>query len=66
MIYSHITSFGISNYGIKKILPRLIIVAILVNISFYICAIAIDLSNIAGQAIQDMFINIETYLYKEN
>lgn len=58
MIYSHITSFGISNYGIKKILPRLIIVAILVNISFYICAIAVDLSNIAGQAIQDMFINI--------
>jgi hypothetical protein len=58
IIYSQITSFGISNYGIKKMLPRLIIAAIMVNISFYICALAIDLSNITGHAIQDMFIQI--------
>ena len=48
MIYSQLTSFGLSNYGVKKILPRLIVAAILVNISYYICAIAVDLSNILG------------------
>jgi hypothetical protein len=37
-----------SNYSVKKILPRLVIVAILVNISFYICAAAVDISNILG------------------
>ena len=58
IIFSHITSIGISNYGIKKTLPRLIISAILVNLSYYICAIAIDLSNITGQAVQDLFISV--------
>ena len=33
IIYSQITGFGISNYGIKKALPKLIIAAILVNLS---------------------------------
>ena len=50
MIYSMATSTGLSNYDIKKMLPRLIIVAIAVNISFYICAALVDLSNIAGSA----------------
>lgn len=58
IIYSQVSSIGLSNYGIKKMLPRLIIAALLVNLSFYICAIAIDLSNIIGFAIQDMFIDI--------
>lgn len=58
IIYSQITSMGISNYGIKKMLPRLIIAAILVNLSFHVCAILLDLSNIAGSALQDMFMNI--------
>lgn len=58
IIYSYITSAGISNYGVKRMLPRIVIAAILVNMSFYICAIAIDLSNISGRAFQDMFIEI--------
>ena len=48
MIYSMATSTGLSNYDIKKMLPRLIIVAIAVNLSFYICAALVDLSNIIG------------------
>jgi hypothetical protein len=58
IIYSQLTSFGISNYGIKKILPRLIIAAILVNASYWICAIAIDISNILGYSLQNIFINL--------
>lgn len=60
IIYSQVTSAGISNYGIKKMLPRLVIAAVLVNISYYICAFAIDLSNISGHALQDVFMQIRT------
>lgn len=48
VIFSQISNVGVSNYGIKKILPRLIIGALLVNLSFYICQLAVDLSNILG------------------
>ena len=54
MIYSMATSTGLSNYDIKKMLPRLIVVAIAVNISFYICGALVDLSNIAGQGVYDL------------
>jgi hypothetical protein len=55
IIYSQITSAGISNYGVKKMLPRLIISAILVNVSYYICQAAIDLSNVLGYSIMNLF-----------
>lgn len=55
IIYSQITGAGITNYGLKKMLPKLIIAAILVNLSYYICAIAVDVSNILGMSIQSVF-----------
>ncbi len=55
IIYSQLTSLGVSNYGLKKLLPRLIIAAVLVNISYVVSAVAIDLSNILGFSIQDVF-----------
>lgn len=56
IIYAQITGgFLMSNYTIKKMLPRVIVAAILVNTSYWICAIAIDISNILGVAVQDMF-----------
>lgn len=58
IIYSQLTSAGISNYGLKKLLPRLIVAAILVNLSFLIAAIAVDLSNIAGYGLQQIMISI--------
>ena len=51
MIYSMATSTGLSNYDIKKMLPRLIVVAIAVNLSFYICAAIVDIFNIIGNGI---------------
>lgn len=50
ILYSQITSVGITNYGIKKLLPKMIIVALLVNVSFFICALAVDVSNFLGAA----------------
>ena len=58
IIYSQITSLGLSSYGIKKLLPRLIVAAVLVNLSYYICAIAVDLSNIIGASLQQVLLDM--------
>lgn len=55
IIFSQLTSLGVSNYGVKKMLPRLVIAAILVNISFFVCQVAVDLSNIAGYGLKSVF-----------
>lgn len=55
IIFSQLTSTGISNYGVKKLLPRLIIAAILVNMSLIICQIAVDISNILGYSLKTLF-----------
>lgn len=58
VIYSQITGVGISNYGLKKALPKLIIAAILVNLSFFICSLAVDLSNVFGNGLRGLFSTI--------
>jgi hypothetical protein len=60
IIFSQLTSVGINAYGIKKMLPRLIIAAILVNLSFTICQLAVDLSNILGYGIKALFGNVQS------
>lgn len=55
MIYSMATSTVLSNYQIKKFLPTLVVVAILVNMSFYVCAALVDISNIAGKSVYELF-----------
>ena len=59
IIYSQLTSIGISNYGVKKMIPRLVIAAVLVNLSFTFCAVLLDLSNVTGYAFQDAFMGIK-------
>ncbi len=51
IIFSQVSGVGISNYGIKKMLPKIIVFAILVNISWYISVIMIDISNIVGHTL---------------
>ncbi len=60
VILAQVTGIGISNYNIKKILPKLIVVVILVNASFIICQLAVDLSNIIGASAYDMLISLPT------
>ena len=55
IVYAQLTGQGISNYGIKKLLPKLMLVAVLVNVSFFICQFAVDISNILGASIFDLF-----------
>lgn len=56
IIFSQATGAGLSNYNIKRMLPRLVVAAILMNFSFYICAFAIDVSNIVGASIMGFFL----------
>lgn len=62
VIFSQLTGIGIDNYGIKKILPRLIICALLINLSFIICELLIDLSNIVGGSIADWLKGLGTQI----
>ena len=55
VIFSQLTGIGIDNYGIKKILPKLIVCAVLINLSYIICMVAVELSNILGLAMKSLF-----------
>ena len=60
IVLSQVTGFGVSNYGIKKMLPKLVAVAILVNLSYIICQLAVDLSNIVGHQVMRLLTAIAT------
>lgn len=55
IILSQFTGIGISNYGIKKALPRVLLCALFVNLSYIMCQILVDVSNIAGGGIRAIF-----------
>ncbi|NCU37961.1 hypothetical protein EOL96_02790 [Candidatus Saccharibacteria bacterium] len=55
IVYSQITGAGLTSYGVKKMLPKLVIVAILVNMSYILCLVAIDLTNYLGYSLNSLF-----------
>ncbi len=46
---------GLDAYTIKKIWPRLIIAAVLVQFSFLICALLVDVGNVLGAGVEALF-----------
>lgn len=54
VIFSQATSIGISNYGIKRILPKMAFVVVGVNLSYFIVAFVIDAFNIFGAGISQL------------
>ena len=62
VIFSQLTGVGITNYGIKKILPKLIVLAIMINLSYFLCVLAVDLSNILGNGFQALLQNMSDNL----
>ena len=58
IVYSQVTGTGIDNYGIKRMLPRLVVGVIMVNISFYICALMVDISNLLGASAYEFITNL--------
>ena len=62
IVFSHLTSVGYSNYNLKTVVPRLIVAAVLVNISFWIVALAVDAANLVGHSIHAIIHNIRLNL----
>lgn len=60
LIISYITGFGLSNYQIKRIAPRLIIVIVFINLSIFIAKLLIDVSNISGTGIYNLLVSFKT------
>lgn len=60
VIYSQVTGIGFTNYNIKRVLPRIIVAAVLINLSFFVCSLSVDISNILGASLRDFFQSIET------
>jgi len=58
VIFSQVTGFGAEKYGLRATLPKLLVAAILINLSFIICVLAIDVGNIAGRGIGSLFTSI--------
>ncbi|MBC7764469.1 hypothetical protein H7Y29_02015 [Microbacteriaceae bacterium] len=66
IVYSQVSSIGVSNYNVKRMLPRLIAAAILVNISFWISSLAVDVSNLLGYSIHDLIMGVFKSLNKSD
>lgn len=58
IIYSYLVGGGFNGYEIRKILPRLVVAAVLINVSYIICAAAVDISNITGHGVNQLFENV--------
>lgn len=58
LIYSQLTGRASGGYNIKRLLPRLIICAILVNLSYFLCQILVEGSNIIGGALLEILTNL--------
>lgn len=54
LVFSQATSFGISAYGIKKMLPKVFIAAILINLSYIICTLLVDIFNALGAGLKGL------------
>lgn len=57
VIISQISNIGLSNYAIKRMLPKLIIAVMLVNLSFYITQAVIDMSNLLGKGVYQLLVD---------
>ncbi len=59
MLYMYALNSGnvLQAYDAKKLLSRLILVAVAMNLSYYICGALVDLSNIAGVGVYDLIMS---------
>lgn len=57
LVYSQLTGKG-GGYNMKRLIPKLLISAILVNVSYYLCIVLIDVTNIIGDSLMTILQNI--------
>ena len=58
MLFAYFTNKGLSVYNLKVLGPRLVVAALLVNMSFFMCGVAVDLSNILGGTLRSTLVDI--------
>jgi len=61
IIYSQLTQQGISNYGIKKLLPRLLLTAVAINVSYIIVQLGVDISNVLGMSLKRVLSDLPVF-----
>lgn len=66
VVFAQFTGFGEGRYNFRAILPRFIALAIVVNISYPICQIVVDISNIVGSGIANLFIEFSSHIELKN
>ena len=59
-IISQLTGIGLSNYSIKKLLPKIVLTAILINLRYIVCSLCVDLANLLGASLRGLFASIES------
>ena len=59
VVYLHLVSVDIEKHHLfKRALPRMLVAALLVNISYWICALAVDTSNLLGYSVEKIFAGV--------
>ncbi|MBI3984255.1 hypothetical protein HY346_03055 [Candidatus Microgenomates bacterium] len=59
LIFAQALSINLDAYTVKKMLPRLVAAAILIQFSFYIVGFLIDVANVLGSGIENLLGTIE-------
>jgi hypothetical protein len=57
VIISHVTGYGLSNYNIKTMLPKVVIAVILINLSYFIIQLLVEVSNLVGHGVYAIIVN---------
>ena len=63
MIAAYVTNRQLDVYNLRKMLPKFIVIAILINASFLIMQLAVDISNIVGVGMFSLLSNIMPFKY---
>lgn len=65
-IVSQVSGWRLDQMGLRRTLPKILVAGAMINLSFYICQLAVDLSNMVGQSIRDFFDNSTSVLLQNS
>ena len=58
IIFANVATIGIDNYTIKKMLPRLVAAAILIQFSLLIVSLLVDIFNVLGKTVSELILSL--------
>lgn len=54
VIAAQVSGGSFNAYALRTMLPRMIVIALLLNVSFYICSFGLDVSNVIGSSLYEV------------